>query len=87
MSNKMWEIHDNVLTLAERQLLYNAAINSIYAFGWGDTDLPNSEKYIHSKWSLEDVNATGLLDNKKLKVILRERGLDTQNIREAVVNV
>lgn len=62
---KRIDVFDNVFPLNWRISAFNFVSKSLFQLGWSDSSIPERkphDSYIHSKWTLEDVQRSGILD-------------------------
>jgi hypothetical protein len=78
-SNKKIQVFDDITPLRFREYAYETFINSYFKIGWSDSDDPSrraTDHFIHSNYSLDDVNKLGLLNliysNSDVKNILKD---------------
>ena len=79
-------ILDNAIPFHRMHDIHLFVINSLFEIGWKDTTkLDNNFSYVHSKYSIDDINRSGILnDLSKTSLWNSLKGL---NISSAVVNM
>ena len=77
---------ENKVPFADMQQIYNFVYNSTYKLGWADREDEKFVPNIHSNWSLEDVEKSGLLEHlKKLDDTLKYN--IEKNFHKCIVNL
>jgi hypothetical protein len=63
------------------------AMTSAYLItGWNDT-LYSKEGYVHSEWSKEDLEKSGLLDSDNMKKIIKGEGISLDKFSHCILNI
>lgn len=81
------KVYDNVLKNYEQHSMFDFCLNSFFTIkGWQDTATSN-ESYLHSNWTLEDLQKSEFLQYFNITKILEESDLNVDNFKECVMNV
>jgi hypothetical protein len=81
-------IWDGVLTFKEQVQIVDMVKNSSFFLGWGDSSpTGNEEDYLHSKWTVDELKASGFLESDNIIGIMKDMTLKVDKISRVVVNL
>jgi Rps23 Pro-64 3,4-dihydroxylase Tpa1-like proline 4-hydroxylase len=85
----MFEVFDNVVPWMHRQEIYKFVVNSKYEIkGWEDRDDLEISKFdLHSKWSLEDLENSGLKSYIQQVLNLSKHDFSFEDYKQTSVNL
>ena len=68
------KVYDNIFTRSDAHLFYNFITKSSFTIGWQDTEIIEDKgtQFMHSAWSIKDVEKIGLLKKIQNKDLLKK---------------
>lgn len=86
-NDRVIRVYDDVFDHSYRQDIYVFATKSLYQIGWADGSIIEQQqhKFLHSAYSLQDVNNLGIIDKLNKTEVVKE--LEGYALKHAIVNL